>query len=189
MHDTGASILDLLLVVLLVGTMAAVVAPVGASVVDGTRVRHAAGFLASRFRLARSEAVSRSANVGVVFDSASAGWTLRVCRDGTGNGLRRAEIQSGADPCFEGPYALGALFPQVEVAVDPGLVGPAGEPGSPDPVRFGTADLLSFSPTGTCTSGSVFLKSAAGVPYVVRVAGTTGRVRLLRHQAGGWIEP
>ena len=188
--ESGATLIELLIGLLVVSSMCMFTAPVAANVVDASRVRHAAAFLTSRFRLARQEAINRGANVGVVFDLAGSQWSLRVCRDGTGNGLRRSEILAGTDPCFEGPHELAVLFPAVDIAVDPGIRGPAGEPPSADPVRFGTANMLSFSPLGSCTSGSLFLRSRGGVQYVVRVGGGTGRVRVLLHEtAGGWREP
>ena len=188
--DSGATLIELLIALLVVAAMCMFTAPVAANVVDASRVRHAAAFLTSRFRLARQEAINRGANVGVVFDLTGAQWSLRVCRDGTGNGLRRSEILAGTDPCFEGPHELAELFPAVNIAVDPVLRGPVGEPPSPDPVRFGSANMLSFSPLGSCTSGSLFLRSRGGVQYVVRVGGGTGRVRVLFHErVGGWREP
>ena len=188
--ESGTTLIELLIALLVVAAICMFTAPVAANVVDASRVRHAAAFLTSRFRLARQEAISRGANVGVVFDLVGAQWSLRVCRDGTGNGLRRSEIQSGMDPCFEGPHELAALFPAVDIAVDPALRGPVGEPPSADPVRFGSANMLSFSPLGSCTSGSLFLRSRSGVQYVVRVGGGTGRVRVLFYErAGGWREP
>lgn len=188
--DRGTTVVDLLIVLVVIAVLSGLAAPVAASVVDAARVRHAAGFLSSRFRLARQQAVGGGVNVGVVFDRSGTQWTLRVCRDGTGDGLRRADVQSGADPCFDGPHRLSDLFPGVAIAVDPTLRGPAGEPGSPDAVRFGPADMVSFSPLGSCTSGSVYLQSRTAAQYVVRVAGVTGRVRVLRYQApNGWSEP
>jgi type II secretory pathway pseudopilin PulG len=187
--DVGTTVVELLVVLLVIAVSVALSAPVAASVIDASRARHAATFLSSRFRLARQEAVGLGVNVGVVFDQDAAGaWSVRVCRDGTRNGLRRADIQSGADPCFDGPYRVDELFPTVQVYVDPQLRGPAGEPGSPDPVRFGTANLVSFSPLGSCTAGSLFLRSKAGTPYVVRVGGATGRIRVMWYEASvpGW---
>jgi len=187
--DQGTTLIELLLVVVVVAVLCSFTAPVAADVVDASRVRHAASFLTSRFRQARQEAVNAATNVGIVFDLVGTRWSLRVCRDGTGNGLRRLEIQAGTDPCFEGPHELTALFPGVDIAVDPALRGPAGEPGSADPVRFGSANMLSFSPMGSCTAGSLFLRSRAGAQYVVRVGGGNGRVRVFRHEvANGWRE-
>ena len=181
---------DLLIALMIVATLTTLAAPVAASVADASRTGHAAAFVSSRFRLARQEALSRAANVGVVFDRSLGRWTMRVCRDGNRNGIRRADIGSGADPCFDGPYAVGDLFAHVDIDVDATLRGPAGEPPSPDAVRFGSADLVSFSPLGSCTAGSLFLRSAGGSQFVVRVGGVTGRIRVLRYDSPrtGWLD-
>lgn len=188
--EAGATLVDLLVVAGLAATLTAISVPLSAGVVDASRARHAAGFIGARLRLARVDAVNKGVHVGLVFDRINTRWQLRVCRDGTGNGLRRAEIASGADPCTDGPHDFEALFPGVDLAVDPALVGPAGEPGNPDPVRLGASDIASFSPDGGCTSGSVFLTSARGQQYAVRLAGITGRLRLFRYDStpGVWIQ-
>jgi hypothetical protein len=189
--EAGATLIDLLVVAGLAATLTAISAPLSAEVVDASRARHASGFISARLRLARVDAVNRGVNVGLVFDHVNSRWQLRVCRDGTANGLRRAEIASGADPCIDGPHDFSALFPGVAIAVDASLVGPAGEPGSPDPVRLGSSDIASFSPDGGCTSGSVFLTSARGLQYAIRLAGTTGRLRIFRYDkgTGAWSQP
>jgi type II secretory pathway pseudopilin PulG len=172
---------ELVAVMAVVALLASVTTPLSATAIDRGRVRAAAAFVASRFRLARIEAVTRVSNVGVVFDLVNGRWQIRACRDGTGNGLRRADIASGADPCFDGPHEFTAMFPGVDIAVDPLLIGPAGEPPNPDPVRFGTPDIASFSPTGSCSSGSVFLRSAKGQQFAVRISGANGRLRVFRY--------
>ena len=172
---------ELVAVVAVAVVLASMTLPLSATVVDRTRVRDAAGFVGSRFRLARIEAVNRVANVGVVFDFVNGRWQIRACRDGTGNGLRRADIASGADPCFDGPHDFKAMFPGVDIAVDPALIGPVGEPANPDPVRFGTPDIASFSPTGSCTAGSLFLQSAKGQQFAVRISGANGRLRVFEY--------
>jgi len=188
-HDeAGASLIEVLIVVTVVATCTAIGAPVAASVADASRARSAAALVASRFRMAKQEAISRGVNVGVVFDRAGGTWSLRVCRDGNRNGIRRADITSGADPCIDGPMAIGDLVPHVDIAVDPTLKGPAGEAPSPDPVRFGTSDIASFSPEGSCTAGSLFLRSSGGAQFTVRVAGIVGRIRVMRYDSpkAGW---
>ena len=180
-RDAGFTIVELVAVVAVAVVLAGVAMPASATAVDRGRVRAAAAFIASRFRLARVEAVNRVSNVGVVFDLVNGRWQIRACRDGTGNGLRRTDIATGTDPCFDGPHEFSAMFPGVDIAVDPLLVGPAGEPGNPDPVRFGTPDIASFSPTGSCTSGSLFLRSAKGQQFAVRISGANGRLRVFRY--------
>jgi Tfp pilus assembly protein FimT len=186
--ENGASLIEVLLVVTLIATLTAIGAPVAASVADVSRVRHAAALVSSRFRLAKLEAVNRGVSVGVVFDRVGSSWSLRVCRDGNRNGIRRADINSGTDPCIDGPVSIGALVPHVDIAVDATLKGPAGEAPSADPVRFGSSDIASFSPEGSCTAGSLFLRSSGGAQFTVRVAGITGRIRVMRYDSpkAGW---
>ena len=188
--DAGMTMVEVVAVVAVVAVLASLSAPLTAIAADAGRVRTAAAYISSRFRLARVEAVNRNANVGVVFDLINGRWQIRVCRDGTGNGLRRADIASGVDPCFDGPHEFTAMFPGVSIAVDPRLIGPSGEPGNPDPVRFGTSDIASVSPTGSCTAGSLFMRSAQGQQVAVRVAGANGRLRVFRYDEGprAWFQ-
>ena len=187
-RDRGFSLIEVLAVLAIVGTVTAIGAPVAASVTEASRGRHAAAFVNSRFRLARQEALSRGVSVGVVFDQKGSGWTVRVCRDGNRNGIRRADIGSGADPCIDGPYAIGDVVPHVDIAVDSTLKGPSGEAPSPDPVRFGSSNIASFSPLGSCTAGTMFLRTTGGAQFAVRIAGVTGRSRVLRYESlkSGW---
>jgi type II secretory pathway pseudopilin PulG len=180
-RDAGVTLIELLLVMALALTLTAIVVPLTANEMDAVRASHAASFLAARFQLARTQAVSRTASVAVAFDLTPGGWTIRSCIDGNGNGVRRAEMRSGRDVCFDGPYDIDALFPGIVVGVDPTLRGPDGEAGSADPVRFGASNMASFSPAGSCTAGTVYLRSAKGVQYAVRVSGVLGRLRLLRY--------
>ena len=148
---------------------------------DATRARQAAGFVASRFRAARHQAIAQERSVAVVFDLIPTGWSFRVCADENGNGIRRADIASGVDPCLEGPFDFAALFPGIAVAADPLVPDPDGVVGSSDPVRFGVSNIASFSPLGSCTAGSLYLTSAQGQLYAIRVGGVTGRTRVLKY--------
>jgi type II secretory pathway pseudopilin PulG len=179
----GYSLIELLLVVAAATTLTSLTLPLIAFSKDEGKARQAASFVATRLRLARQQAVARTGTVGLVFDHTNGRWVVRVCADGNGNGVRRADIGSGVDRCPEGPHDLETMFPGVRVAVDSSLKGPAGEPASPDPVRFGASDIASFSSSGSCTAGSLFLRSSRDVQYAVRVAGVTGRTRILRYNA------
>lgn len=179
----GASVLELVVVLAVVGVMAGLAAPATRMSSESSRVRDAAGFFAARVRLARQHAVFRSAAVGLVFDQTDGRWQVRVCHDGNGTGIRRAEIASGTDPCTGDPFELETMFPGVTIAVDPAVGGPDGDAGSSDPVRFGSSDIASFSPEGTATAGSLYLRSG-GEQFVVRIGNITGRTRLLRYDRG-----
>lgn len=188
--SAGASLLELTLTLALVVTTAALSAPVLASSIDAGRVRQAAQYLAAQCRSARMEAIARSATSAIVFDRAGTRWRMLRCLDGNGNGVRRAEISRGKDTCAAASVDLGELFSGVTLAIDASLPDPDGGAGSPDAVRFGASDLASFTAAGTATAGTVFLRSAAGAQFAVRVAGVTGRVRVLRFDDGArrWVE-
>jgi type II secretory pathway pseudopilin PulG len=187
---SGYSLIELLLVLAAATAFASLALPLTSVSVDAGKARQAASFVATRLRLARQQAVARTTTVGLVFDMVNGRWSVRVCADGNNNGVRRTDIGSGVDRCLEGPHDLETMFPGVRVAVDSSLDGPAGEPPSPDAVRFGASDIASFSSSGSCTAGSLFLRSSHGLQYAVRVAGVTGRTRVLRYNAsaGSWYE-
>jgi Tfp pilus assembly protein FimT len=93
-RDQGASLIDVLVVLAIVATVTGISVPASGTYVDAGRARQAAAFVASRFRLARIEALNKAANVGVVFDLVDGRWSIRICRDGNRNGLRRADIRT-----------------------------------------------------------------------------------------------
>lgn len=189
-RDSGTSLPELLIAVALVAVLGAMAVPATVTATDAARVRQAASFLAGRFRLARQDAIFRTASTGLVFDPSPSGWTFRVCMDGNRDGLRRSEITRGTDTCPEGPFDLSRMFPGVTIASDAAIRGPDNEPGSTDAVRFGVSKVASFAPGGTCTSGSIFIRSTAGEQFVVRVAGVNGRTRILRYDrtSGAWLD-
>jgi type II secretory pathway pseudopilin PulG len=186
--DAGTSLAELLLVMLIAATTAGITAPVAARVIDAHRAAQGAAGLAAWLRASRHHAVFTGAATGVSFDLAGRSWTIRRCEDANANGLRRAEIASGVDRCLGAPQRVEDIWPGTVVAVNPVIPGPDGSPPATEPVNFGPAALASFNPGGTGTSGTVFLQSGDGLQFAVRVAGATGRVRVLRFDArtGQW---
>ena len=181
--DSGTSLVELLLVLAVFAALAAMAAPATAHAIDAGRAHDAAAFVAARLRVTRQHAAFRTTTVGLVFDQVGGRWQMRVCQDGNGNGLRRADITAGTDTCREGVYDLADMFPGISIAVDSSIRGPDGEAGSADPVRFGTSDIASFSPEGTGTAGSLYLRSRRGRQFAVRVSNITGRTRVLEYDA------
>ena len=185
----GYSLLECVLGLAFVLSASAVFAPMTAAAVEASHVRQAAGFLASRFRLARQQAAVEGWSEAIAFDLVDGRWIVRACHDGNGNGVRRAELGL-ADPCPDGPFDLESLFPRVRVERDPLIPDPGGQTGSDDPVRFGQNDVASFTPLGTATAGTIYLRSTQQVQYAVRVAGINGRTRILRYRVdtAAWEE-
>jgi hypothetical protein len=151
---------------------------------DRSRGWMAARYLGSRIILTRTQAVSRGTFVALRFQRDERGYSFSVHEDGNRNGVRTADIQAGLDRQVELPVRLFEQFPGVEIGVAPGLPGAA-------PVQVGASSLLSFSPLGTSTSGTIHVRGGDGTQWAVRVLGATGRTRVLRYdqRIRAWIEP
>lgn len=179
--DRGYSVIEMVVSLCVAVTVMIIAVPSTIVARDEGRVRQASAFVAARLRDAKQQAVTRGAVVALVFDRDSGRWTYQLCVDGNANGVRRAEIRSGRDRCPEAPVDLDILFPGTSLAADATIRGPDDDPASGDAVRFGSSDIASFSPTGSATAGTLFVRSSRGTQYAVRVAGTTGRLRVLRY--------
>jgi hypothetical protein len=125
--------------------------------------------------VARTQAVMRSANVALLFDRTASGVTFRMFADGNRNGVRSADISSAVDVALGASARLSDLFPGVNIAVTPAA-------GSTDPVRIGSSNLLSFTPVGTATSGSIYVRGRDGTQLAIRILGATGRTRIQRFE-------
>ena len=185
----GTSLIELTLALAIVSLTAVMSAPVLAGAADAGRAREAAQFLAAQCRGARMEAIARNTTASLVFDLASARWRFRRCVDGNGNGMRRADITTGRDTCLTSTDVANLFF-GVRLEVPTGLPDPDGGTLTSGAVRFGSSDIASFSSVGTASAGTVYLRSDRGAQYAIRVAGTTGRVRVLRYDSASrrWSE-
>ncbi len=181
-HVTGYTVIEILFVVGVAATLAAIAVPQSWIAVDSARAGAAARYLASRMAAARAQAVMRSAHVALRFDEGADGITFQVFVDGNRNGVLTADIALGADTGLEPAVRIGDLFPGTAIAV----TGGAGA----DPVRLGGSNLLSFTPLGTSTSGSIFVRGRDGSQFAIRVLGATGRARVQRFIARdrSWID-
>ena len=142
--------------------------------IDRSRGLAAARYLASRMALARAQAAGSSATVALWFQEESRGVTFGIVQDGNRNGVRTRDIQSQIDRLIEDPVVLSDLFPGVDIGLAPQTPGL-------DAVQLGGSRLLSFSPTGTSTSGTVYVRGRDGTQWAVRVLGATARARVLRY--------
>ena len=188
----GAALVDVVISLAMLVVLAAVALPTLAHGLGDQQTRQAARHLAGRLHRARFEALRVNAHVAVVFGDAAEGWPLVIARDGNGNGVRRLEVEQGIDPVITGADRIGAHWPSVSFSVvrsAPGIDGGAALGTGEDPVRVGSSDLVSFSPVGTATSGTMYLAAEGGAQFAVRVMGVTGRVRVLRFDRvlGQWV--
>jgi prepilin-type N-terminal cleavage/methylation domain-containing protein len=189
----GFSLVELLVALLLLAVICAITLPPVTRIVDHWRTRGAASFIGARVALTRMRAVQRNANVGLRFAPAGAAYSMRAYADGNGNGVRAADIASGADPAIDGADRLDQLFPGVTFGFVPGarLIDGSDVGAGDDPIRLGAGNTLVFSPIGTATSGTLYLRGRGPWQYAVVILGATGRTRVLRFEpsSGSWTTP
>ena len=190
MRDRGFSLVEALVAVAIILVMAATAFPVFRAHFADAHLLGAGRQFKSQFRLAWSAAVRSGAYTGIRFERRDDGtvW-YAVYQDGDADGVRSADIDSGQDRLVSGPFPLTGGAPGVSVAINPGVPAPPPEHGllSGDPVRFGSSDILSFSPFGTATPGTFYLAGDAA-QAAVRVNGGSARVRLMVWRGGRWRE-
>ena len=169
----GYSVIELLFVIVLAAVVAGIAAPQFLVALDRQRSWAAARYLAARMAMARSYAVTRSAHVALRFIGEGSDVTLQMFFDDNQNGVRTVDIASKVDRAIGVPTRLSEMFPGVVIGISTEL--------GTDPVRIGSTNLLSFTPLGTATPGTVYVRGRDGLQLAVRVTGPTGRTRLLRY--------
>ena len=174
--SAGFTLLELIFTIGLVAVLSGIAVPSILRGVDRWRAVVAVRYLATRMTLARMQAATWGAAVALRFERTAEGLAFAIYRDGNRNGVLTADIESGIDRQIEPPVRLSQLFPGVHIGLAPGAA-------VDDPLRIGRTTLLTFSPLGTATSGTVYVVGADGTQWGVRVLGATGRTRVLRYAA------
>lgn len=189
----GYTVLEALFVATLLVIVSAIAVPGLLTSLDASRTRGAARYLAGRLYLARIEAVKRSVYVALRIEGATAGYRCTFYADGNGDGVRTADITDNLDLPIGPPDRLDEKFRGVTFGILDGVTeidsSTTSLTAGSDPIRFGASDLLSFSPIGSATSGTFYIRGQGKQQMAVRVLGATGRIRVLRFdfQTGKWI--
>jgi prepilin-type N-terminal cleavage/methylation domain-containing protein len=180
--SAGYTLLELLFVVAIAGTLTTIAVPQGLRALDDFRTKTAARYLAQRLSDARITAIKRSTTVGLRFEAGSPDYRVSTVVDGNHNGLRTAEITHGTDLTITTAETLDTHFAGVAFGILIGVPDADGQPaGGSDGVRTGVSKLLSMNPDGTSSSGTLYVHGRDRSQYAVRVFGTTGRVRILKY--------
>jgi len=179
-NGNGYSLIEILFVLSTFTTLAGITVPPILHAIDGYRAAAAARYVSAVLQRARMEAVRRSADVAVRVTEASGQYSFAMYVDGNANGVLARDIASGVDRPLGSADRLGDHFAGVEFGSDgtvPGVDGSAA-PGT-DPIRLGTSNEATFTPRGSSSSGSLYVRSRTR-QYVVRIYGDTGKTRVLR---------
>ena len=185
MNARGYSLLEVLMAMTIMVIVGGAAIPLAHSSVDRSRASGAASYVAGRLAMARFEAVRRSAFVAIRIMQQPDGYWLQTYIDGNRNGVRSSDIAHGTDRPLTASERLDYHFSGVEFGIYPGVTGiDPGPFNASDPVQIGSSTLLSFSPTGTSTSGTLFIRGLRGHQFAVRVLGATGRTRVLEFNFG-----
>lgn len=106
--------------------------------------------------------------------------------DGNGNGVLQREVDRGIDPSLMPAQWLDDQVRDISLRINQAITDVGGTatilPGD-DPLRIGNTALLTFSPLGSATSGTLYVAAHRGPQMAIRVFGATGRVRVLMFDA------
>jgi len=187
--SAGFTLIELMLAMAVSVVLVGIAIPVGGDALDDMRTRAAARYLAGRIANSRLGAVNRSRAIGIRFVAGTPDYQFSSYVDGNGNGVRTTDIQDGTDFLLEIPRRLGSDFRAVHLGLMVGIndIDGAGNT-NPDGVRIGTPKILTVSPDGTATSGTLYVQGIRA-QYAVRVLGATGRTRVLKYERGSrtWV--
>ena len=190
MSSNGYSFPEVLVTIAVVAIVAGAAIPLVYESVEQSRAAAAARYVALRLARARFEAVMRSASVAIRFTQGDDGYRLQTYVDGNRNGVRSEDIARSIDPPIGSSERLDYHFPGVVFGVAENVTSlDSGQLlDARDPIQIGPTTLLSFSPDGSSTSGTLFIRGRRASQFAVRVLGATGRGRIFRYnfQDGTW---
>jgi prepilin-type N-terminal cleavage/methylation domain-containing protein len=181
----GFTLIELVFALAVLATITGIALPVSTIAIDDLQTAAAARYVAGRVMNSRMDALKRARCVALRFEvSGGPDYAFGPVADGNGNGVRTTEIRSGVDVPLGPSERLSDKFAGVRFGLQSGIPDADGvRSASTDGVRIGSARILSTSPDGTATSGTLYLQGRRA-QYAVRVLGATARTRVLKFDAG-----
>lgn len=189
-RSVGFSLAELLVALAITAVLLLVALPAVATALHRATLNAAAAHVLSILADTQNRAEMNGRGFAVRFTQIGDEWWYAIYSDGNDNGIRTADITSGADPLVQ---PLQRLFPP-DSHVRPGFAQgitdiDTGKPFAPgaSPITFTSC---TFSPGPTTTPGSIYLTDGSSVGVMVRCSGSSGRVRILHYNdlTGGWRE-
>lgn len=187
----GHSLVEVLLALALLGMLTTFAAPAFGDALARARAMAAAREMAGEMARLRAEAIATHRRVALRFVPVGARIVFTPYADGDGDGVGAADIAAGVDPPIGQERDLPTLFEGADFGLlDQAIPGipPSGTPLVPgsDPVRFGASDIVTFTPQGTATSGTLYVSDGRDTVFAVVLYGRTGRIRTWRFDRGAW---
>lgn len=190
--DTGAALIDVVVAAALCLMMGAVAVPVIGGTLDRERTIIGARYLAGHLQRARLDALKRARSVAVRLELVGGRTQVRSYADGNGNGVLQRDIDRGVDVALTRLEWLDDQARDISLRINQRVSDVSGsttlEPGA-DPLRIGNTALVTFSPFGSATNGTLYVAAQRGPQMAIRIFGATGRVRVLMFdaQARQWL--
>jgi hypothetical protein len=182
----GAAFIDIIVAISLCVLMAAIAVPVIGGTLDRERTIVGAQYLAGQLQRARLDSLKRARSVAVRLQVTGERTQFRLFADANGNGVRQSDIDHGIDLPLAPAEWLDDQARDVSLRINQNITDVAGStdlaPGD-DPLRIGNTSLLTFSPMGGATGGTLYVAAHQGPQIAIRVFGATGRVRVLMFDA------
>ena len=183
---SGAAFVDIIVAMSLCVLMAAIAVPVIGGTLDRERTLVGAHYLAGQLMRARLDSLKRARSVAVRLQVIGDRTEFRLFADGNGNGVLQRDVDRGIDPPLAPPAWLDDQARDLSLRINQEILDVSGSavlaPGD-DPLRIGNTSMLTFSPVGSATSGTLYVAAHRGPQMAIRVFGATGRVRVLMFDA------
>ena len=188
----GMSLLELLVVLGLIGVF------VVASTSNLTATQrqldfdHFAREIVSSLEKCRWKAFQQRRYTGaLISQQPNDGYEFSFFQDGNGNGIRTTDIHQGTDTSIYRAIPIQRASRDIEAAVlkteIPEIPPKTGTLNPADPVKFGKSNIISFSPDGQSSSGTLYLACHSQKRmYAVVLYGPTARITLWKYSNQNW---
>jgi hypothetical protein len=186
LHQRGAALIDLIFTAGMIAVLSGIAIPMLHASRQHDQARAAARFFAARLQQARVEALRRNTTVAVRFDPDDPD-RFGIYVDGDRDGVLESDIGRDIDRVISSEVRLSDYTGNVALRINQPIVEPdtgVALAAGADPLRIGASSLLSFSPLGSATSGTLYLPAPTGPQMAIRILGATSRMRVLRFDAG-----
>jgi Tfp pilus assembly protein FimT len=182
----GYALIDIVSAVSLCVILSGIAVPVLGGTLERERTIVGTQYLTGELRRARLEALQRARSVAVRIELIGDRTRVQLYADGNGNGVLQKDIDRGTDPPLTPASWLDDETAGVSLRVNQTIKDVSGSAtidAGDDPLRIGNTSLLVFSPSGSATSGTLYVAAHRGPQMAIRVFGATGRVRVLMFDA------